>query len=260
MTAPGGEIDVLDPAGYGSLVIDRAISIVNDGVGIAGVQAGAGISAITINAGLDDIVHLRGLTVEGAGVAAHGILFNSGAALDIVNCVVRHFNQNGIYLVPSNAGTSYFTITNTFVADNAGVGIWIQPSGNQAFIYGVVNGVTVKNNYDGVLLDSQNSTADKIHVVTVVNSVAFNNRYVGFYSASTSGHAYSYLELRGVTTNLNGHGVQADGPGGYYAVIDIARSNIGHDGLVNNGGTVYTYGDNDITGFVTGTLTPKSSQ
>src|SRR5262249_428617 len=34
-TNAGGEIDVLDPAGYGPLTITHAISIVNDGVGTA---------------------------------------------------------------------------------------------------------------------------------------------------------------------------------------------------------------------------------
>ena len=32
----GGEIDVLDAAGYGAITITKSISIVNDGVGVAG--------------------------------------------------------------------------------------------------------------------------------------------------------------------------------------------------------------------------------
>src|SRR5579883_3541898 len=64
-TAAGGEIDVLDPAGYGALTITQSISIVNDGVGEAGVQAGSGGAAITINAGASDVIQLRGLTIEG---------------------------------------------------------------------------------------------------------------------------------------------------------------------------------------------------
>ncbi|WP_158818603.1 hypothetical protein [Methylocapsa sp. S129] len=35
--AAGGEIDILDPAGYGAITITKALSIVNDGVGTAGV-------------------------------------------------------------------------------------------------------------------------------------------------------------------------------------------------------------------------------
>src|SRR5471032_915995 len=50
IVAPGGEIDILDPAGYGAVTITKAISIVNDGVGTAGVQASQG-EAINIQAG-----------------------------------------------------------------------------------------------------------------------------------------------------------------------------------------------------------------
>src|SRR5450631_2085445 len=62
-TTAGGEIDVLDPAGYGTVIITQAISIVNDGVGVAGIQAGFGLNGVTINAGASDSVHLRGLTI-----------------------------------------------------------------------------------------------------------------------------------------------------------------------------------------------------
>src|SRR5471032_1909466 len=79
--AAGGEIDILDPAGYGAITITKAISIVNDGVGTAGVQASSG-AAITINAGPSDSVYLRGLNIDGLQESAtNGVQFNSGAAL-----------------------------------------------------------------------------------------------------------------------------------------------------------------------------------
>src|SRR5580692_10663600 len=59
----GGEIDILDPAGYGAVTITKAISIVNDGVGTAGVQSSSG-NGITINAGPADAIYLRGLTID----------------------------------------------------------------------------------------------------------------------------------------------------------------------------------------------------
>src|SRR5450432_688710 len=58
IVAAGGEIDILDPAGYGAVTITKAVSIVNDGVGTAGVQAASG-NAVTINAGANDTVYLR---------------------------------------------------------------------------------------------------------------------------------------------------------------------------------------------------------
>ena len=42
----------VDEAGYGAVTITKPVSIVNDGVGAAGVQASSG-AAITVNAGAD---------------------------------------------------------------------------------------------------------------------------------------------------------------------------------------------------------------
>ena len=61
VTNASGEIDVLDPAGYGALTINKAISIVNDGVGTAGVIVPSSGTGITINAGTNDAVSLRSL-------------------------------------------------------------------------------------------------------------------------------------------------------------------------------------------------------
>src|SRR5262245_59704 len=47
VVAPGGEIDVLDPAGYGAVTINKAISV--EGHGFAGITVTSG-NAITINA------------------------------------------------------------------------------------------------------------------------------------------------------------------------------------------------------------------
>src|SRR5215831_9237548 len=61
-TLASGEITVLDAGGYGAVTITKAISIINDGVGEAGVLVSGGFSGITINAGQFDNVALRGLT------------------------------------------------------------------------------------------------------------------------------------------------------------------------------------------------------
>jgi hypothetical protein len=87
IVAAGGEIDILDPAGYGDITVTHAISIVNDGVGTAGMLAPANANAITINAGTSDAIQLRGLTIEGSGVGYNGIVFNSGGSLTVTNCV-----------------------------------------------------------------------------------------------------------------------------------------------------------------------------
>ena len=66
-TLANGEITVLAPGGYGAVTITKTISIINDGVGEAGVLVSGGLIGITINAGAGDAVSLRGLTVKGIG-------------------------------------------------------------------------------------------------------------------------------------------------------------------------------------------------
>src|SRR5476649_937739 len=93
IVASGGEIDILDPAGYGAITITKAISIVNDGVWTAGVQQPtSGQSAISVNAGPGDRVFLRGLNIDGVNLSAqNGIDLASGGGLIVDHCVVRHF-------------------------------------------------------------------------------------------------------------------------------------------------------------------------
>src|SRR5690242_2096621 len=76
-TNAGGEIAVLGTAGYGPLTITKAISIVNGGGFEAGIPVPSGGIGITVTAGATDAVSLRGLSIEGAGVGATGIRFNS---------------------------------------------------------------------------------------------------------------------------------------------------------------------------------------
>src|SRR5262244_77055 len=113
-TSAGGEIAVLDTAGYGAATITQAVSIVNE----EGVEAGITVTSgdgITINAGASDVVNLRGLTLVGAG-GAHGITFTSGAALNIQNCVIRGLGGFGLNLAPT--GAADINVSNTIVSGN----------------------------------------------------------------------------------------------------------------------------------------------
>jgi hypothetical protein len=65
-TAPGGEIDVLDPGGFGAVTITQAITIDGSGGSIAGVLV-PGTNGIVVAAGAADTVILRNLDVEGLG-------------------------------------------------------------------------------------------------------------------------------------------------------------------------------------------------
>src|SRR5262245_52713316 len=87
VVAAKGEINVLDPAGYGAVVITKSISI--QGHDFSGISVPAGGTGITINAGPNDQINLRSLIIEGAGVGYNGIKFFSGFSLNVTNCSIR---------------------------------------------------------------------------------------------------------------------------------------------------------------------------
>jgi hypothetical protein len=100
-TSPGGEINILDSGGFGTVVITKSVSIV-----APGVQAGilAQFDAIKVDAGSNGDVTLRGLDIQGAGSGARGIEFVSGYALHIESCTIRDFRSgagDGISFAPA---------------------------------------------------------------------------------------------------------------------------------------------------------------
>jgi hypothetical protein len=259
VTNASGEIDVLDPAGYGALTINKAISIVNDGVGTAGVIVPSGGIGIVISAGTNDAVSLRGLSIEGAGVGLTGIQFNAGKSLTVENCVIRHMTNNGIYF-QSTTATSALTVSNSLVADNAGTGIVLYPTGSATAVF---NRVEVNNNGSAGIVVYGNGSANTNTInATVSESVAAGNGFVGLYSATTSSNAPTSLMVSHSVAANSVTGVEANGTG---ATLRLANSTVtgntdGWEAL--SGGIVATYGDNyiDGNGTNTGSLTPISKQ
>ncbi len=64
-TAVGGEIDVIDPGGFGTITIGHSITIDGGGGVMASILAASGIPAVTINGGASDDIILRNITLTG---------------------------------------------------------------------------------------------------------------------------------------------------------------------------------------------------
>jgi hypothetical protein len=243
---PGGEIDVLDPADYGPVTIAKAISIVNDGVGTATiVQSAQRMNAITVAAGATDSVHLRGLSLDGLGVAANGVSLSSAGQIDIVNCVVRRFMSHGIDLEPSTALN--FTMTNVIAMEDANAGINLRPAGNMV---GAINGLTASYSVNGLQLMGDISPASANIFVSVVRSVA-NSNGNGFAAFSASGHGYAKMALIDSTASGNGSGIYA-GPNGQISVAHSSMVGNGSGADVTPSASISTMGDNNI--YFNGTL------
>jgi hypothetical protein len=125
---PGGEVTAIDSAGFGPILITKAVTITSPNGVEAGIVPVSGGNSITINAGPFDAITLSGLVVDGAGIGANGILFSAGGYLIMQDCVVRNMTGDGIHFVSNFI--SHLSVTNTFVGHNVGNGILVQPVGS----------------------------------------------------------------------------------------------------------------------------------
>ena len=240
IVAAGGEIDVLDPAGYGALSITKAISVVNDGVGTAGIQASSG-NAITIDAGPDDAIYLRGLNIDGLNdSAAYGIKFNAGARLTITNCVVRHFSQTGITISPSS-GDVRVLVSDSTSSDNAAYGFLYGPDVGTGGTIGVIDRLTVTNNgAGGAYFVGINS--GEFAEFTLANSIVGDNDGNGVW---TNG-AGVVLNVDSSIIATNSEGVVAQSN----SVIHLSRSVIDANAdwgiSIALGASIHSSGDNHV--------------
>jgi hypothetical protein len=238
MTNTGGEIDALDPAGYGSFTITKAISIIGGDDNFASITVPVGGAGIAINAGPTDVVSLRGLVIDGLGLGQTGIIFNTGQALDIDNCVIRHVTGDGVDFLPSAA--SSLVLSDTLVGDNGGNGLVAQPTGSGAVTVVVTRSRLNNNTGNGLNADDSNATGSLF--ATAANSIASGNRAGGFVANA----AAATLMLIGVTAANNATGISASG-----ATLRLAQSTVTgntNGWLASNGGAVLSYGDNHIDG------------
>src|SRR6059036_2457568 len=99
-TAAGGEIDALDPGGFGAVTITKGMTI--DGGPNAGGILSSGVQGVIINAGSNDVVTLRNLSVTGAGttLGTNGVRIIGGRSVLIENCRIYDYSNNGIDFEP----------------------------------------------------------------------------------------------------------------------------------------------------------------
>jgi hypothetical protein len=124
-TTAAGEINVLDPGGFGAVTITKAITIRADHIE-AGVLV-SGTNGIVVAAGAADTVVLEGLDIDGTGSGLNGVSIVSGLNVFIIRCAIRRFTQNGVNLNSTTANGRVF-IRDSFININSG-GVSVQGNG-----------------------------------------------------------------------------------------------------------------------------------
>ena len=246
-TTAKGEIDVLDPAGYGSVIIRKSIAIINDGVGVAGVLAAQTADAIRIQVGAADKVILRGLTIEGAGIGSNGIDVLSQGTLTVDNCFIHGFvggsnsAGNGILIAP-DSGTIDVVVTNTKITNNDYIGVSYLPG-----LFARGGNVTGKISVDHTTVTySKLGIAAYTAFVTGASRVSIANTFVGHnvqtgvqmfgYNAASTDR-FTALFVGNVITD-NNPGIDLDG---YGSAMFINTQSFSNDNLDIHQGANFFY-------------------
>jgi hypothetical protein len=256
-----GEITVLDPGGYGGVTITKSISIVNDSVGEASTLVSGGATGITVSGGPGTYVNLRGITVQGIGFGGGtGLVFTGGFSLTITNGVFRNLTGHGVVFGPTVAGPANLSVSDTIVADNGNIGIFVVPHANVTARV-VIDAVKLLNNSnDGLAVDGQIATGTINASVT--NSVSANNGGTGFSVFSSANTAKSSLTLiRSVAANnkLIGVGVLSLANASLWVGQSSITGNPTSWSAPNGNGTpLLSFGDNYIAGNGDGDPAPPT--
>lgn len=247
-TTANGEINCLDPGGFGAVTILHSITI--NCVYTGGGLAAASGNGIVVNTELaTDIVTLRGLSLGAGASAAHGINVRRVGALHIHNVQIRGFRLlgSGIYFAPSNAGAELY-VSDSYLTDNGNStttgGIVIQPSGSGSAKVSI-NRVQIERNAVGVRIDGTGTTGEIRAFIR--NSTILGSTNNGVLSSASTAVNFVFLARNGIFGN--NIGIQSDGANSKMEISgNTIIGNLGIGMSMTADGTIQSYGNNEVSG------------
>jgi hypothetical protein len=239
-TAAGGEIDALDPAGFGAVTITKAITI-DGGGGIVASVLVAGTNGIIVNAGASDVVTLRNIQIEGLGTGLTGVSFIAGAALHVQNVAIRDFTAAGIDFHPSSGASKLF-VTGSSVQKSQG-GIKVDPSSPGAAVATIQDTLLNGNATYGLRVEANASA--------VAKNVTADGNLNGFYVTDTTGEN-PVLSLENCVSAHNSNvGIRAGFGGTGLAKILLSNTSVFENGTgmqYGPNGQIQSFGNNKVFG------------
>jgi hypothetical protein len=223
VTAAGGEVIVLDSAGYGPVTISNSISLVSPSGVYAGITVTSG-NGVTVSSGAS--LTLRGLTINGVG-GTNGVVFNSGGYFYLQGLTIQNFSLDGI-VAAIGSSTGVLRIEDTTILGSGGDGVFA--SG----IPGIPQQVLMLNcrlEDNGTGLDASPGSA-----VTVERSVAVGNG-TGFYANSGD------LTIDDSVASSNFTGLHSNGSGRVARTLITANT---YGVVIENTKTLDSFGDNHL--------------
>ena len=163
-TAAGGEINAIDPGGFGAVTITKSITIA-----CMGVECGilvSGTNGIIINAAATDVIILKGLDLEGLGTSLSGVNILSAKSVYIEDCTINNFT-NGVNVAPPTNNVNVI-VQNSRLTRNFEFGVLAIPTGTVSANVNL-NGILIGMGGTGITAAGTNA------IVNVSNSSILNN-------------------------------------------------------------------------------------
>src|ERR1051325_5389167 len=185
-TAAGGEIDALDPGGYGAVTITKSITLDGtDGAGFGSILS-SGVNGVNVNDSATPtpgtiIVTLRNLSINGAGttLGLNGINFTSGLRVTVEGCQIFNFRN---------------------ASSQGGINISLTATGKKMY----VKDCTIYDNARGI----RATTTSGIVLIVVENTALQGNTQEGARLENGA-----FLEIRNSNISYNATGVNLTGGG-----------------------------------------------
>src|SRR5918993_1903459 len=200
-TAAGGEINCLDPGGFGTVTITKSLTIDCTGTFGSTLNSG-GINGFVVNdsatatPGQAQVI-LRGLTINGAGTTPglNGVRFISGKSLHIEDVLIQNQRSGaGISFQPQAAATLKVVRTSIVHSGNSG-GIRIQPTGAAGNARVVISDVEISTaTGDAIRMDSTGNTFVGANTLDIEDTV-ISGPTAGITAVTAVGTAQSIVNV-----------------------------------------------------------------
>ena len=247
-TAAGGEIDVIDPGGFGAVTITKSMTL-DGGIGSGWASILASFTnGITINAGANDVVTLRNLSINGAGTGVCGIRILAARVVYVENCEIFGFQATagsdaGMGIRDARTAGGQLFVTGTTIRNNRQTAVFVAPASGSTRISTVIDNCWLQGNGTAGIIGLAGT------LTTISNSIVSGNAQFGIYLEQPAGVTECNVEHCVIGHNGTGVAVVSGAP-----TVRLSDSTI-----VNNGvgiqvtsGTVASYVNNRIVGNSSG--------
>ena len=235
-TAAGGEINCLDPGGFGGVTIGKSLTIkcqyTEGGVLVSGTNA------IVVNAASTDKVVLRGLDVNGLGTGLVGIKVLSAASVKVLDSEVYGFTGWGIASVPTGA-LSKLIVHNTHIHDNASAGVMVSVGNNLGLGRAAIRRNQIDDNGCGIAASSVGT-----------NSSSGNGGNCGI--GSTTSGISAAVAVNAMDNDISDSAANGVVSNGSLSTVRVGRNtitgSIGPALSATNGGSLLSFQNNTVVG------------